>query len=334
VLARCISLIALGSPALGQEINIDIGPGGSPTPALSYGGAGMQPGRWNILAGPSAGLADVDGVPTGATVTFAGGGGNLLFDNPGTSSNDENLYDDLRSLGGITNPASYMFTGLLDGQYEVITYAWAPDDVLFRTDVNVLGSSDPIQTVGGSWPGVHTLGITFARHQVNVVGGSLQINAVASEIFGSINGFQLVPLASTPGYSSYCTANPNSTGVGATISGSGTPGITANDLVFTVADLPSGQPGLYYFGPAAAMQAFGDGWRCVGGPGGSIERMFPFVNSGAMGSATKALDQTNLPPGGTIAPGQTLHFQLWYRDPAAGASGFNLSDGLAVTFGP
>jgi hypothetical protein len=37
---------------------------------------------------------------------------------------------------------------------------------------------------------------------------------------------------------------------------------------------------------------------------------------------------------GAVAVGDTWFFQYWYRDVAAGASGFNLSNGLAVTFGP
>lgn len=334
MLARLLAFALLSSSGFAQAINIDIGPGGSPTPALTYSGAGQQAGRWNALSGLSLALADVDGLPTAALVTFTGGGGPLVFDHPATTSNHEDLYDDLRSLGGVTNPATYLFTGLVDGDYKVITYAWAPDNDIFRTDVNVLGSSGTIQTVGGAWPGVHTLGVTHARHEVTVSGGVLQINAVASSIFGSINGFQLVPLFPPPGYSSYCTAAVNSTGVGATISGAGTPSIAANDLAFTVVDLPVGQPGLYYYGPGETMQAFGDGWRCVSGPPGSIGRLWPFVQSGPLGIATKALDLTNLPSGGSVMPGQTLRFQLWYRDPVAGAAGFNLSDAMKVIFGP
>ena len=42
-----------------------------------------------------------------------------------------------------------------------------------------------------------------------------------------------------------------------------------------------------------------------------------------------ALPTPNVP----LAPG-TLHFQSWYRDPAAMLSGFNLSDGLSILFTP
>ena len=38
--------------------------------------------------------------------------------------------------------------------------------------------------------------------------------------------------------------------------------------------------------------------------------------------------------GGEILPGSTWNTQFWYRDPAFGGAGFNLSDGLGVTFAP
>ena len=56
-----------------------------------------------------------------------------------------------------------------------------------------------------------------------------------------------------------------------------------------------------------------------------------------LGDATYDFDFTSGPPSagaGLIAPGTLRNFQFWYRDPAAGATGFNLSDGLATTFCP
>ena len=35
-----------------------------------------------------------------------------------------------------------------------------------------------------------------------------------------------------------------------------------------------------------------------------------------------------------IQPADTRYFQLWYRDPLGGLSGFNLSNGLEITFCP
>jgi hypothetical protein len=59
--------------------------------------------------------------------------------------------------------------------------------------------------------------------------------------------------------------------------------------------------------------------------------------SDAGGQVSRSIDLT-LPPAssgvGQISAGDTWNFQFWYRDPSAGASGFNLSDGLSIVFCP
>jgi len=135
--------------------------------------------------------------------------------------------------------------------------------------------------------------------------------------------------------SPYCDALPNSTGLPARIAAFGTDSIAQNDLVLQAAPVPAGQPGIFYYGPNAAQIAFGDGFRCVTG---NAFRLFPPSLGDAQGRISHALDMTNPPggpgAGGLITAGSTWRFQGWYRDPAAMASGFNLSDGLAVTFAP
>ena len=37
---------------------------------------------------------------------------------------------------------------------------------------------------------------------------------------------------------------------------------------------------------------------------------------------------------GAINPGDTHNFQYWYRDPLSMGAGYNLSDGLSITFCP
>ena len=76
----------------------------------------------------------------------------------------------------------------------------------------------------------------------------------------------------------------------------------------------------------------GDGNRCVGGTQGSVVRMFPFAQADGGGVLHHALDNT-LPVHAPVAAGATLNFQAWFRDPL-GFTGFNLSDGLSVTFAP
>ena len=59
----------------------------------------------------------------------------------------------------------------------------------------------------------------------------------------------------------------------------------------------------------------------------------PIQATDGFGEADRTLDLNNM-PGGPITAGQQWNFQFWYRNPAAGGAGFNLSDGLSVTFCP
>jgi hypothetical protein len=87
---------------------------------------------------------------------------------------------------------------------------------------------------------------------------------------------------------------------------------------------------VFFHGPAQASLPFGDGFLCVTG---GVVRMGPPVAADSAGAFSDALDNTG--PGGVgVALGVTRHFQGWYRDPAGGASGFNLSNGITVVFGP
>ena len=74
---------------------------------------------------------------------------------------------------------------------------------------------------------------------------------------------------------------------------------------------------------------FGNGYRCVGG---SVYRLSAQA-ANSFGEADRLLDLAHM-PNGQIVPGQPWNFQFWYRNPAGGGAGFNLSNGLSVTFCP
>ena len=61
--------------------------------------------------------------------------------------------------------------------------------------------------------------------------------------------------------------------------------------------------------------------------------MGPPVFFNGPGNASKQLDMNANALSG-IQPADTRSFQLWYRDPPGGPWGFNLSDGLEITFCP
>ena len=90
------------------------------------------------------------------------------------------------------------------------------------------------------------------------------------------------------------------------------------------------QFGLFFFGSTAGQSPFGDGILCIGTV---TARINPPQPASTEGGYERALDFTQ-PPLDVVTAGSTQFFQLWYRDPQAGGSGFNLSDGLAVAFCP
>jgi hypothetical protein len=125
----------------------------------------------------------------------------------------------------------------------------------------------------------------------------------------------------------YCTAAPNSASpVGAQIGWLGIPTIYANNFHVIASGLPASATGIFYFGPSQASAPFGDGTRCVAG---TVRRMGQ--QTATNGAVQRLVDFTTY-PGNTITAGETWYFQFWYRDPAAGGAGFNLSNALDVHF--
>lgn len=128
----------------------------------------------------------------------------------------------------------------------------------------------------------------------------------------------------------------NATGEGATLVGTGSPSVTADDLRLVESHLPPSTFGVIVMADGEASQATTDGHMCVGG---NLFR-FPARQSGAEGTIVEgpgmvAYAAANLPSAGEICPGSTWRFQGWYRDSMGPCgSGSNWSAGLSVTFIP
>ena len=127
----------------------------------------------------------------------------------------------------------------------------------------------------------------------------------------------------------YCVSAPNSVGPGAVISSTGSQSIAANQFFLTSSGAPPNVTGLFIFAPGQAQTPLYDGFLCVSGP----LRRLPAQSMDSQGNAQRHLDFT-LYPGSTVVAGQPCNFQLWYRDPAAGGTNANLSDGRSVVFCP
>lgn len=103
--------------------------------------------------------------------------------------------------------------------------------------------------------------------------------------------------------------------------------------------MPTTQFGLVFMGSGQTNLPFGNGTLCID-VGGLGAFRFPIHNSGSSGLLREGpgmveYSQANFGVFGSITAGQTWNFQGWYRDPGGPCgSTFNLSNGLAVTFGP
>lgn len=129
---------------------------------------------------------------------------------------------------------------------------------------------------------------------------------------------------------SYCQAAPNSYDIfGATMAYSGSTSIATNNFTLVTNGVPPNAACLYFFGPNQTFAPFGNGYRCVGNP----TTRLPIMNASPFGDAAYTLNFTTS-PASTIPANSPRNFQLWYRNPAGGGAGFNLSDGLQVTFCP
>ncbi len=135
----------------------------------------------------------------------------------------------------------------------------------------------------------------------------------------------------------YCTANPNSTGSAASISGFGLTSVAANDVTLTASNLPQNQFGILI---VSASQGFvpnaggtSNGNLCLGGAIGRYVGPGEILSSGGAGEFSLAIDLGAIPQGGgttaTVA-GDTWNFQAWYRDGVG--LGSNFTDGIEISF--
>jgi YVTN family beta-propeller protein len=131
----------------------------------------------------------------------------------------------------------------------------------------------------------------------------------------------------------YCIAAPNSVSPGAPIDYAGTTSVSIGDFTLTVSGATQA-PGLFYYGDQTTQMPLGDGYLCVTG---NAFRLGPATN--APGGVNSRLLNFAAPPAGSgpgqVLPGSTWYFQYRYRNVNGPlGTGFNQSDGLAVTFTP
>ncbi len=203
-------MLLLPAPsALGQSINIDFGQPDA-GPSSTYGGAG-RPGVWNSIEGQHTpfrdpqviyDLVDVHGNPTGVTLHQFGGTDLIAAADPSVSGDDAILMNDAL-VTHTTNLESCLFiNGLANGTYEVITYAWMPNNPFTLSRVRHDFTAGLVD-VGGLWPGAHVEGVTYARHLVEVTTGFMGSHSgivpLGNPVVGAaLNGIQIRPFVACP----------------------------------------------------------------------------------------------------------------------------------------
>ncbi len=125
----------------------------------------------------------------------------------------------------------------------------------------------------------------------------------------------------------YCEGVPNSTGAAGAIDYRGSLDLNIGGLTLDLAGLPGDSLAIVFGGPSEDLTPIGDGLRCVANPAARIGQVT------ANGAGTAQLLPT-LPASGPAAvlAGLSWHVQGWYRDAAAGGTGFNLTSALRMTF--
>jgi len=264
-------------------------------------------GQWDLYVTDRF-LGDVKLVSVSSTGAQGDGSTQSLF--PWISADGERVvFDSLAStlVPGDTNVAKDIFEhDFSTGETRRIVFG--------------IGGAQPDQDVelrGASTDGRY---LTIVSRATNLVGGAPVAERQAYIVDRGPQCF----------VTSYCSANPNSTGLPASINYTGTPSFAMNNFVLSGLDLPPSAACLFFHGTGRVDPAvtFGNGLRCVGG---TQQRLGSLAANG--GTVIQFQDLTS-PTYANVQPGDVRRFQLIYRDPAAGGGRFNTTAALEVTFCP
>ncbi|MBK7875015.1 MAG: VCBS repeat-containing protein [Planctomycetes bacterium] len=227
-----------------------------------------------------------------------------------------------------------------------------------RIDLSIgLGSSDTLEVRLGLGTGLFSPGTRYSLGNVTraLLPGDFDRDALPDLVALSFSTNELVTLlqdrpavgtafcagdgtsgpcpcsnSSAPGSGRGCL---NSTGSGALLVASGCERVSGDSVRFDASGLPSSASTVFFQGSASSPAApLGDGLLCLGGS---------FVRIATRTASAGSVSYPN--PGavtisvrGGAQPGQTLHYQAYYRNAAAFCTPatFNVSSGLSVSWTP
>lgn len=155
---------------------------------------------------------------------------------------------------------------------------------------------------------------------------------------GEIFGFDNVSFGEGNLGTSYCMANPNSTGAAGELSASGSRVVADNNLQLTASSLPAHSFGYVIVSRTqgfVAMPGGSQGNLCVSGVVGRYVGPGQIQITNGAGQFTLLPDLTQTPqPNGFVAivAGEAWNFQVWHRDSGATGATSNFTSGLEVNF--
>ena len=142
-----------------------------------------------------------------------------------------------------------------------------------------------------------------------------------------------------PFITTYCTSKINSQGCVAAIGSSGGAGASmssSSPFLVTCTGVVEGVPGLLFWGHAPRALPFMGGFHCVQPPtprtGGQLAGTSGSPCSGTFSFDFNAYAQSGLNP--TLAAGQAIYAQYWYRDATLPPFFADTSDAIAFPLGP
>ena len=242
--------------------------------------------------------------------TTSARGGRLLR----TGANTCTMPEDLRWRPIGTAVDIGMYLGSTSQAAETVTFFFED------SQGNVIDSVDTLLAPGGEWTWV---GFHSAVPVGMIVIHNPRAGADVSVLVDALTTSE--PSGGSTIGTEFGDATLNSTGFASSLSAEGSASIAAADLTLRATDVPSLAFGQFLFSPTKGHQVLGDGILCLGT--GQLQRLAMTQATGG-GVLEHALDLGTMP----VTAGTTWYFQTVFRDPAAGGTGFNLSQGLSITF--
>jgi len=270
--------------------------------------------------------------PSGAS------GDQIVFGNPGSwSVGLQGTRPFIRRTGG-ANPAPNVY--LTPSQWTHVVYTFeAGESARFYID----GALSASMNVGGA------TGSAGSSWYLGSAGGSADFFSGGLDDVhvydGVLSDTQVAYLFANPGSvtvacedpRTYCQSAPNSVSAqGAGIGWIGEASVWAGEFTLFAHSVPTGQFGIFYYGPNQIMAPFGDGFRCVGAGLLGTFRL-PVQQADSFGDIYCTIDFGSPPASagpGQLVDGMEWNFQFWYRDPPGVNATFNLTNALTVEFCP